>query len=95
MNHQQICPEDRKVIWCDKDRCRWRTGLCPPFRGSVCPFGGGTIACRTGSVSTDVDAKAIAERLYSIKKKSRDREYQRKQREAGKWEREHGKEEKP
>lgn len=40
MNNQQICPEDRKVIWCDKDRCRWRAGLCPPFRGSVCPFGG-------------------------------------------------------
>ena len=84
MNNQQICPGGKKAIWCDKDRCLWRAGLCPPFRGSVCPFGGGTIACRTGSVSTDVDAKAIAERLYSSKKKSRDREYQRKRREAGK-----------
>lgn len=72
------------TIVCDKDRCRWRAGLCPPFRGSVCPFGGGIITYKAESAPVAVDAKSIAERLYSSKKKSRDREYQRKRREAGK-----------
>lgn len=59
MNEQEVCPEGRKAILCDKDRCRWRTGLCPPFRGNVCPFGGGTITYRTDSDPVVVDAKAI------------------------------------
>ena len=27
MNEQEGFPEGRKAILCDKDRCRWRTGL--------------------------------------------------------------------
>lgn len=84
MNNQQICPEDRKVIWCDKDRCRWRAGLCPPFRGSVCPFGGGAITYKAESAPVAVDAKAIAESFYRRKASAREKEYQRKRREAGK-----------
>lgn len=84
MNEQQLCPEGRKAILCDKDRCRWRTGLCPPFRGNVCPFGGGTITYRTDSDPVVVDAKAIAERFYRRKACEWTRKSQRKRREAGK-----------
>lgn len=84
MNEQEVCPEGRKAILCDKDRCRWRAGLCPPFRGSVCPFGGGTITYRTDSDPVVVDAKAIAESFYRRKASAREKEYQRKRREAGK-----------
>ena len=49
MNEQEVYPEGRKAILCDKDRCRWRAGLCPPFRGSRCPFGGGTITYVEGT----------------------------------------------
>lgn len=81
--NQQICPEGRKAILCDKDRCRWRTGLCPSFRGNVCPFGGGTITYRTDSDPVVVDAKAIAERFYRRKACEWTRKSQRKRREAG------------
>ena len=84
MNEQEGFPEGRKAILCDKDRCRWRTGLCPPFRGNVCPFGGGTITYRTDSDPVVVDAKAIAESFYRRKASAREKEYQRKRREAGK-----------
>lgn len=84
MNNQQICPGGRKVIWCDKDRCLWRAGLCPPFRGSVCPFGGGIITYKAESAPVAVDAKAIAERFYRRKACEWTRKSQRKRREAGK-----------
>ena len=84
MNEQEVCPEGRKAILCDKDRCRWRAGLCPPFRGSRCPFGGGTITYRAESEHAAVDAKAIAESFYRRKASAREKEYQRKRREAGK-----------
>ena len=53
---------------CDKERCSWQTadGLCPPFRGGRCPFGGGTIICRedgTPAHTVTVDAGVIAERI--------------------------------
>lgn len=82
--NQQICADGKKATWCNKDRCRWRTDLCPPFRGSVCPFGGGIITYKAESASAAVDAKSIAERLYRRKASAREKEYQRKRREAGK-----------
>lgn len=82
--NQQICADGKKATWCNKDRCRWRTDLCPPFRGSVCPFGGGIITYKAESAPVAVDAKAIAERFYRRKASAREKEYQRKRREAGK-----------
>ena len=78
--NQQICVDGKKATWCDKDRCRWRAGLCPPFRGSVCPFGGGAITYKAESAPVAVDAKAIADR----KACEWTRKSQRKRREAGK-----------